>query len=409
MGMAATQARYLSLVAQQSNLEYQGQQINQERSILSQQVSELYNSLLALKVPTPPATTDFQTVQYIGSIGASSYTFDPKNVKPGANDTYILTLTQGVFDKPTISKDYNIAVVNQKSTGTVTGSPVTGTITQEQFSSLYVVGEGNTIRKAVDSDVEKDSETGVITLKDDVQYMLKSDTGSSSYTLAGAIPSKTVNGEPIYTIDTAQITEEQKINYKGAIERSGLQKPNGEPYTIDDFYIYFNSNGNASFVLKTDVDDGNNNATTYSYVVGGGATSENVQYENCRLTFDPSNGRITEIALPNYATTTDADGNQVYDYTKIESYSTMKVEAKTTTDELAYQDAMAKYEYDQYEYDRKQTEINAKTEKIQEMDRNLELKLTRLDTQRQQITTEIEALEKVLDDNIEQSYKTFSG
>ena len=43
------------------------------------------------------------------------------------------------------------------------------------------------------------------------------------------------------------------------------------------------------------------------------------------------------------------------------------------------------------------------------MDRNLELKLQRLDTQRTQITTEIDALEKVLNDNIEKSYKTFSG
>ena len=37
MGLAASQARLLSLQARQSNLEYQGQQINQERTILSQQ------------------------------------------------------------------------------------------------------------------------------------------------------------------------------------------------------------------------------------------------------------------------------------------------------------------------------------------------------------------------------------
>ncbi len=62
-----------------------------------------------------------------------------------------------------------------------------------------------------------------------------------------------------------------------------------------------------------------------------------------------------------------------------------------------------------YEYDKKQQEINAKTEIIQQQDRNLELKLQRLDNERQQITTEIEAVQKVIDDNIEASYKTFSG
>ena len=70
---------------------------------------------------------------------------------------------------------------------------------------------------------------------------------------------------------------------------------------------------------------------------------------------------------------------------------------------------MAQYEYNQYLYDQEQTEINARTEKIQTMDRNLELKLQRLDTQRQQITTEIDSLKTVLKDNIEGSYKTFSG
>ena len=64
MGMSASQARLLNLQARQSNLEYQGQQINQERSILSQQCTDLYNSLLNMTVPTPPSTQDFTTVQY---------------------------------------------------------------------------------------------------------------------------------------------------------------------------------------------------------------------------------------------------------------------------------------------------------------------------------------------------------
>ena len=87
----------------------------------------------------------------------------------------------------------------------------------------------------------------------------------------------------------------------------------------------------------------------------------------------------------------------------------MKVSAKTVTDENAYQDAYAQYEYAKYEYDKTQQEINAKTEVIQQEDKRLELKLQRLDNERTQITTEIEAVEKVINDNIEASYKTFSG
>ena len=189
---------------------------------------------------------------------------------------------------------------------------------------------------------------------------------------------------------------------------SGLTKPDGTPYQPSDFYVYFDDKGSANFVLKSDMNDGNDNATTYAYTANG-QYSKPTTYNDCLLTFDPSSGRITEISFPNYATTVDENGNKVYDYTKIESYTTMALTANTVTDEVAYNEAFAKYEYAQYEYDKKQQEINAKTEIIQQQDRNLELRLQRLDTQRTQITTELEAIEKVMNDNIESSYKSFSG
>ena len=55
MGMAASQARYLSLCARMNDIEYQGQQINQQRTTLSNQTTNYYNSLLDLAVPTPPS------------------------------------------------------------------------------------------------------------------------------------------------------------------------------------------------------------------------------------------------------------------------------------------------------------------------------------------------------------------
>ena len=59
--------------------------------------------------------------------------------------------------------------------------------------------------------------------------------------------------------------------------------------------------------------------------------------------------------------------------------------------------------------DQKQQEVNAKTKIIQEQDRTLELRLQRLDNERTQIKTEIDAVDKVINENIEKSYKTFSG
>ena len=76
MGMAASQARYLALVARKSNCEYEGQQINQARLNLSNQTANLFNQMLGLNVPTPPSTQDYTKVQYSFSDGVNSMTMD---------------------------------------------------------------------------------------------------------------------------------------------------------------------------------------------------------------------------------------------------------------------------------------------------------------------------------------------
>lgn len=496
MGMSATQARYLSLVAQQSNLEYQGQQINQERSILAQQVSDLYNSLLAMEVPTPPSTQEYTSVQYSGKIGATSYTFDASTIKPGNNGAYIVTVNQDSYGD-SLQKNVSIAKVNNNASGTMkvetvantvsdkitvglgtyseadtagattwmvphtlaegedptsyyvykdgtfakateetaVGAPVfemrkSGTaptpealpvsentetrdsgdpapVTSAELAKLWVLDESTkSLRKATTADVDGDSEP--YSLKSDVTYYRESNVGTLELPVQGAVEGLAINDHALFELATADITEDQRAGYEAAIANSGLTKPDGTPYQASDFYLYFDDKGTANFVLKSDIADGNDNATTYAYTANGNY-SRPTTYNDCQLTFDPATGRIVEISFPNYATTKDENGNTVYDYSKIESYTTMKVTANTVTDELAYDEAMAQYEYKQYEYDRAQQEINLRTEKIQAMDRNLELKLQRLDTQRTQITTELEALEKVLNDNIENSYKTFSG
>ena len=64
MGMAASQARFLSLTARKSNTEYQGQQINQERTALANESSNIFAQLSKMEVPTPPNTADFYKTVY---------------------------------------------------------------------------------------------------------------------------------------------------------------------------------------------------------------------------------------------------------------------------------------------------------------------------------------------------------
>ena len=64
MGLAASQARFLGITARKSNIEYEGQQVNQQRTALAEEVNALYSKLLALDVPVAPDTTEFYETNY---------------------------------------------------------------------------------------------------------------------------------------------------------------------------------------------------------------------------------------------------------------------------------------------------------------------------------------------------------
>jgi len=81
--------------------------------------------------------------------------------------------------------------------------------------------------------------------------------------------------------------------------------------------------------------------------------------------------------------------------------------AETVTDDVAYNDAMNQYYYKQAQYQKTIADINAKTSIIQQEDRTLELRLEQLDTERNTLSTEMEAVQKVLSENIDRTYKTF--
>ena len=72
MGMAASQARFLGLTARKSNTEYEGQQINQQRTTLSNQSANYYNQLLGMTVPVPPSVSDYTKTTYTFTDGSLS-------------------------------------------------------------------------------------------------------------------------------------------------------------------------------------------------------------------------------------------------------------------------------------------------------------------------------------------------
>ena len=76
--------------------------------------------------------------------------------------------------------------------------------------------------------------------------------------------------------------------------------------------------------------------------------------------------------------------------------------------EQAYNDAMNTYLNKKAKYEKTIADINAKTSIIQKEDRTLELRLKQLDTEQNALSTEMDAVKKVIKDNVEKTFKTFS-
>ena len=93
MGMAASQARYLSLSARKTNTEYEGQQLNQQRLNLANQSADLFNQMLTMSVPTCPDSNNFTKLQYSWSDGINDEVIsDFYQISiPNENFNYVVT------------------------------------------------------------------------------------------------------------------------------------------------------------------------------------------------------------------------------------------------------------------------------------------------------------------------------
>ena len=95
MGMAASQARFLSLTARKSNVEYEGQQVNQQRTALANESANLYNKLTSIDVPTPPTTSDYYETVYTFTTSELDSTSQSGSTEYTLNSIY--TMPDGTY------------------------------------------------------------------------------------------------------------------------------------------------------------------------------------------------------------------------------------------------------------------------------------------------------------------------
>jgi hypothetical protein len=116
MGLAASQARYLGLTARKTNVEYQGQQINQQRTALANESSSLYSKLYSLSVPTPPNVTDYYKTDYSYSVGSNKYDINSYS-KDEDSDTYSVNVSYSAYQNVGV-KASTVGSLTKNSDGT---------------------------------------------------------------------------------------------------------------------------------------------------------------------------------------------------------------------------------------------------------------------------------------------------
>ena len=416
MGMAASQARYLGLTARKTNVEYEGQQINQARTALANQSANTFNELLALEVPTAPSTQDYTTLQYSYMDGTNKETITDMSELTNDPDGYNYTISHyhyadvytGIQTKkqnPQVSFNTKGAkaivpkdqVAYDKDTDTYTVNEQTLTkydpTDADQKTAYTQIANDYTEFAKFDKDslytyTDADGKLNFAS-KTDLTKAIDGTSDLSTYYIAEDAPAY-VGNNPVSLYDSSN----QEL--KTAYEEICKEFPSESIATSDSIYTW-TSNGKTYFASLEDL------RTTAQSAPDPSKPTENQN----KLTMYNAENISTKIEQKQKAFVQLDDSGRPQSIRFEDSSATYSLSTETQTDENAYNDAMNQYNYDMQVYEKKIADINAKTEKIQQQDRTLALRLRQLDTEQEALQTEMESVKKVIDKNIESTYKTF--
>ncbi|MDR1327622.1 MAG: hypothetical protein LBJ74_04370, partial [Heliobacteriaceae bacterium] len=319
--MAASQARFLALTARKTNVEYEGQQINQQRTALANQSANYYNNLLGMSVPVPPSVDNFtKTV----------YTFE---------DGALTNSITALMPQATPTGTYKVSYLKQYV---------------DEFSPVA-------------------ANTSIVT-KDGSDYKVGADTLRE----LGALPTGVTATSPDTDSYSGTDPRFQGLTHKeirAIIEEevgfeAALDAKYGTSTSSKDYFTRYIKNSTTGemipyFYKKTDLAGASYDANGHSlsnvpcYTMGKENKISEEKNVSARVEQD-STGRLINITL------NPDDPNKAVTYA---------LTTNTITDQAAYDDAMNQYEYTKYEYDQAIQNINSKISIIQNEDKNLELRM----------------------------------
>ena len=378
MGMAASQARFLGLTARKSNVEYQGQQINQQRTSLANESANLYNQMMELTVPTPPSTNDFNKTVYVlddskDEYNTSNYKITNAVKTYDAQNQYRVTLTQDVEQREGKTASYKV----QKRTE----------IKKDQEYQLSFADHGY-----VYSVTYKPEE--LVPYKTTTTQSESEDEATEKYSLK-------VADNQIYQLTKENIESENYPKPTGFDEWLACYEDKGAAIKENGCYFYKNAKGEFLFITNSDFEKLNSDTVdeqdNYVHIGSSYAYYKPYSTEVIAIMETSENGRYSSIQISN-------DDS----YPAILQNRTFSISATTEFDEQGYKDAFNEYEYQKALYEKSISDINAETEAIQNEDQQLELRLQQLDTEQNAISTEMDSVSKVIEDNVEKTFKVFA-
>ena len=193
MGMSASQARLIALTARMSDVEYEGQQINQQRLAISNKISDIYAQLEAMIVPTPPSPYDYMKTVYTGT---SANTGKQYEVSVGENGNF------------TVSKKVPGTIIEKTATPGIVNT-----------NGVNIKGEYVTITNA------QDNAYGLASQDDDGNYV---NTDFYVDTTELDIEEFTKYDPQDFLVETEVTINEPAANDKGLENATQVYKVNGE-------------------------------------------------------------------------------------------------------------------------------------------------------------------------------------
>ncbi len=471
MGMAASSLRFAQLTARKNQVEFEGQQINQQRLVLSQKSSAIYNDMLTKQVPTAPDPSQFTKIVYKFNNGngtsqilnlarktSGAYNYNITYKKPATSTVLSRTKFQNVNFIKTVGEGGYTANINGVSRKlTAVGDSTKQADYEEKRAIFYQLDAIQKTRESIANNNAEKFETNALN-----KYA--SDAGLKNLF--------TSNSNGSYKIDqndkfAKALFKAAGVTFEGNIDYENIELPKdstGVTANTQKFINAISGNGEASEISKDETDAifeeitkklaGDDNITSAAEYNTKVLTPARIAYsESCSTpgimnvpeghvlySYQDDNDQTSYMYVPlenvtNGVNSSYADEVTVYEnsltyldgQTETEQQDANVIlsdegqiskitfadgtvvtpEVVTEMDQDAYDAAMVEYEYKKDVYEKEMNDANAKVKVIQAQDQKLEVRLKQLDTEQKALSTEIDAVKSVRDKSIEGSFKTF--